>query len=118
GSTDFMQTPERHMATAAIVKPVYADQDGNIHAIATRELGLAVIELGGGRRRADDKINHAVGLSNLLGKNAKADRHTPLAIIHAADESSFSRAAQIVKSAYTLGTVAKELPPILETITS
>ena len=118
GPADFMQAPEKHMAAAAIIKPVYADQSGNIHAIATRDLGLAVIELGGGRRRADDKINHAVGLSNLVGKNANVDRHTPLAIIHTTDEASFARAAQIVKSAYTLGTKAKELPPILEAITA
>jgi thymidine phosphorylase len=116
GPADFMQAPEKHMPAAAIVKPVYADHSGTVHAVATRDLGLAVIELGGGRRRADDKINHGVGLSNLLGKNAKADHHTPLAIIHATDEASFARAAQIVKSAYTLGTKAKELPPILETI--
>ncbi len=118
GPTNFMQKPEKHMATPAIVKPVYADQRGNIHAIATRDLGLAVIELGGGRRRADDKINHAVGLSNLLGKNANADHHTPLAMIHAADEASFVRAEKIVKSAYIIGEVSKELPPILETLTA
>ncbi|HEY5362920.1 MAG TPA: thymidine phosphorylase, partial [Aestuariivirga sp.] len=73
---------------------------------------------GGGRRRADDKINHAVGLSNLLGKNANADRHTPLATIHAADEASFARAERIIKSAYIIGEVSKELPPILERLTA
>ena len=118
GPNNFMQAPEKHMAAAAIIKPVYADQRGNINAIATRDLGLAVIELGGGRRRADDKINRAVGLSNLLGKNAKADHHTPLAMIHAADEASFDRAVQIIKAAYKVGPTAKELPPILETITA
>jgi thymidine phosphorylase len=118
GPINFMQKPEKHVAAAAVVKPVYADQHGNIHAIATRDLGLAVIELGGGRRRADDKINHAVGLSNLLGKNANADHHTPLAMIHAADEASFSRAEKIIKSAYIIGEVSKELPLILETFTA
>ena len=116
GPSDFMDGPEKYLPQAQITRAVHADQAGLVSSIATRDLGLAVIELGGGRRRADDKINHGVGLSNLLGKNATADHHTPLAIIHATDDAGFARAAQIVKSAYTLGTKTKELPPVLETI--
>jgi thymidine phosphorylase len=118
GPNDFMATPEKHLRKAAIVKPVYAEAEGPVSAIATRDLGLAVIELGGGRRRAEDKIDHAVGLDQLLGKNARADKATPLAVIHAADEASFARAAAIVKAAYKIGGKAEELPPILETVTA
>ena len=86
--------------------------------IETRQLGLAVIELGGGRLRADDKIDHAVGLRNMLGKNFRADMNTPLCMIHAADEQCFERAAKIVRSAYTIGDVVKETPPVIERITA
>ena len=51
-----------------IVRPVFADVEGPVSAIRTRDLGLAVIELGGGRRVAADRIDHRVGLSALLGK--------------------------------------------------
>jgi thymidine phosphorylase len=81
-------------------------------------MGLAVIELGGGRRVAADKIDHAVGLDHLLGKNFRADNETPLAMIHAADEEGFERAAKIVKAAYKIGGTVTELPPILEKITA
>ena len=54
-------------------------------AIDTRALGLAVVELGGGRRRASDAIDHAVGLEHLLGLGASVEPDTPLARIHAAD---------------------------------
>ena len=117
GPKDFMAAPQRHLGTAPIARPVYSDVEGNINKIATRGLGLAVIELGGGRRRAQDKIDHAVGLDQLLGKNFISDMNTPLCMVHARDEASFNRAATIVKAAYTIGAKATELPPVLETIT-
>ena len=118
GPSDFMEAPQKHLRRAKIIKPVFADDEGAVSAIATRQLGLAVIELGGGRRVAADKIDHAVGLDQLLGKNFRADHETPLAMINAADEASFERAAAIVKSAYKIGAAATERPPILEKITA
>jgi len=118
GPKDFMAAPEKYLPQAKIIRPVYADHEGLVHSIATRDLGLAVIELGGGRRRADDKINHSVGLSQLLGKNARADQSTALAMVHAPDEASFNRAAAIVKAAYLIGDKVGTHSPILETITT
>jgi len=116
GPKDFIKTPEKHLRTAPIIRPVYSDVEGSVTTIATRELGLAVIELGGGRRRADDKIDHAVGLDQLLGKNFISDMNTPLCMIHASDEASFERAAQIVKAAYHVGDGTESWPPILERV--
>jgi thymidine phosphorylase len=118
GPKDFMERPEQYMKPAKIIRPVYADDEGAVSKIETRQLGLAVIELGGGRLRADDKIDHAVGLSNLLGKNFRADMNTPLCMIHAQDETSFDRAAHIVKAAYSTGDAVTETPPIIERITA
>ena len=118
GPEDFMERPDHYMKAASIIRPVYAEEEGTICKIETRQLGLAVIELGGGRLRADDKIDHAVGLRNLLGKNFRADMNTPLCMIHAQDEASFERAAKIVMAAYTVGDVVKETPPVIERISA
>jgi thymidine phosphorylase len=118
GPADFMARPEHYMKPAKIIRPVYADDEGAVSKIETRQLGLAVIELGGGRLRADDKIDHAVGLSNLLGKNFRADMNTPLCMIHAQDETSFDRAAHIVKAAYSTGDAVTETQPIIKRITA
>ncbi len=117
GPKDFMESPRKHLRAAPISRAIYADEDGLVSAIATRDLGLAVIELGGGRRRADDKIDHAVGMDQLLGTNFHADMNTPLCIMHAQDEAAFKCAEKIVRAAYTVGGNAIELPFVLETIT-
>lgn len=103
GPSDFVRNHGNHLGRAPIVKPVHADGAGVVMAIRTRDLGLAVIELGGGRRVATDRIDHRVGLSGLLGKGARADGATPLCLVHAADEAALARAAAIVKNAYVIG---------------
>ncbi len=103
GPKDFLRDHGNTWPSAQSCRPVFADDDGSVVAVRTRDLGLAVIELGGGRRVAADKIDHRVGLSNLLGKGFHADFETPLCWVNAADEASFARAAAMVKKAYTLG---------------
>lgn len=113
GPKDFIANHGKHLAKAPIIMPVFADDDGVVTSIRTRELGLAVIELGGGRRVAADKIDHRVGLAQLLGKGFRADVETPLCMIHAADEASFNRAATIVKAAYSIGDAAPPSSPCI-----
>jgi thymidine phosphorylase len=116
GPKDFLEKPEAHLKAAPIIRPIFANDDGSVSSIATRDLGLAVIELGGGRRIAADAIDHSVGLSNLLGKNSTCDFENPLCMVHARDEQSFERAAAIVRKAYVIGEGMKSYPPILERI--
>jgi thymidine phosphorylase len=118
GPTDFLANHQKHLAAAPIVRAVHADHDGFISAIRTRELGLAVIELGGGRRVASDRIDHRVGLSGLLGKGARVERSTPLCLVHAADEAGYAKAAAMVKSAYAIGEQPAASATVLARVTA
>jgi thymidine phosphorylase len=116
GPADFLANHAKHLRTAPIAMPIHAEREGTVTSIKTRELGLAVIELGGGRRVASDTIDHAVGLDKLLGKGDRADKHTPLCIVHAANEESAKRAATIVKASYVMGEGGKSGPNIIRRI--
>ncbi len=116
GPSDFVDACEKHLPQAPIIRAVHAAKSGKVAGIDTRALGLAVIELGGGRRVATDKIDHAVGLTSLAGKATAVDRSTPLAIIHARDEASFIRAEKIIRAAYTLGKPKRATPCVIERI--
>ncbi len=116
GPQDFLSTYNRHLKRAPIIKPVFAIRAGIVSSIVTRNLGLAVIELGGGRRVATDTINHAVGLDQLLGKGSRVDFETPLCIVHAQSEDDFEKAASIVKAAYSIAESGASGPNIIERI--
>lgn len=104
GPADFCEKPEKYMPPAPIIREVLAPQgsEGHVVAVDTRELGMAVVDLGGGRKRTGDAIDYRVGAVNWL-RPGDALGARPLAILHAADEASFERAAARVQSAYTLG---------------
>lgn len=78
-------------------KPVYAETEGIVTAMDTRALGMAVVSLGGGRRKASDPIDYSVGLSDIAPINSVADGQMPLAMIHANNEDAWNEAAQAVR---------------------
>ena len=100
GPTDFAENPDKHLAKAAVVRPVYAETGGYVFSHATRDLGVAIIGLGGGRTQPGAPIDHAVGLSDIAGAGTEvAPNGRPLAVVHAADENAYEAAARAVRSA-------------------
>ena len=83
-----------------------------------REVGVAVLELGGGRLREDQGIDHAVGLVDVaaLGEEVGPGGR-PLAVVHARDAASAERAAARVRAAFRVGDApAEPLPPLAEAL--
>ncbi|WP_414473267.1 thymidine phosphorylase [Microvirga sp. M2] len=103
GPADFVESHERHLQAAPVIRPVHAERSGIVQRVATRDIGIAVVALGGGRTRPQDAIDHAVGLTRLaqVGETVDADR--PLAIVHARSEEAAEAAARMVRAAYVLG---------------
>jgi thymidine phosphorylase len=81
---------------------VRAKDHGFVCACDVRELGLTIVELGGGRRRASDRINPAVGLSSLKRVGDKISKGDVLAVIHADSSEAATQVAERVRSAYSL----------------
>jgi thymidine phosphorylase len=102
GPADFVENSTRYLAFAPVEIPVLASAEGWLSACATRDLGMAVVDLGGGRRRPSDSIDHRVGLSRLLPLGTKVEKGDPIGLVHAADEQSGERVAQAVSAAYTI----------------
>ncbi len=102
GPADLVANPDAHLRAAPLARALEAPRSGFIEAIDTRAVGIAVVELGGGRSRAEDAIDHAVGFTDLAGTGDEVGPGRPLAIIHARDEASLSRAAQGLARAYRI----------------
>ncbi len=103
GPRDLVENATRHLARAPIVAAVHAERAGIVQAIATRELGLAIVAKGGGRTRPEDAIDHAVGLTEIAALGERVDGDRPLAIVHARTEVDFDIAAAMLRRAYRLG---------------
>jgi thymidine phosphorylase len=116
GPPDFVESCEKHLPQAPIIRAVHATKSGEIETVDTRALGLAVIELGGGRRVAADRIDHAVGLTQLAGKGSSVGRNEPLAMVHARSEDGFEAAQKIICAAYRIGKPKPATASVIERI--
>jgi len=117
GPTDFVEAMDGYLPRAPEQVAVWADRSGFIAGIDTRALGIAVVELGGGRRRPEDSIDHAVGLTSTLPIGMEIRRGGPLAIIHARTADDAERAAETVRRAYRVSDERNPVrSPVLEKI--
>jgi len=118
GPATLVDDPDAFLPHAPIRIAVKAKQAGYVHSIDTRAIGVAVLELGGGRRRAADSIDFAVGLTDLARRGSQIEKDAPLAFIHARTDDAAARAESLVHTAYTLAAEPPGPSPlIIETLT-
>ncbi|MCR9492139.1 thymidine phosphorylase [Vibrio alginolyticus] len=103
GPADFVENYDNYLEKAAIIKPVYATETGIVSAMDTRDIGMAVVAMGGGRRVATDEIDYAVGFDEFIRLGEVADSDKPLAVIHARTEEQWEEAAKALRSAIKVG---------------
>jgi len=117
GPADLLDDPDRHLPRAPHALEVFPAAAGHVRAIAVRDVGVAVLELGGGRLREDEGIDHAVGLVDVAGLGEEVGEGArPLAVVHARDEASAQRAAERVRAAFEVGDAPETLPPLTEVV--
>ncbi len=105
GPRDFTENQNwrEHLPGAPDDQGVRALRSGFVSAIDGEALGLAVVGLGGGRRREADAIDPAVGLWLHVGRGAWVERGDHVATVHARDLRSAEAARDAVRAAITLG---------------
>ena len=101
GPSSVLSLKDHGLPQAPVQRALPAPCDGHVAAVDTRAIGLIVLELGGGRRRAEDTIDPRVGLADVLPPGQVVHRGQPLLTVHAASEeqadAALSRLAALVK---------------------
>ncbi len=103
GPTDLLERPQAHLVPAPVVVPVPAPRTGVLGTVQTRDVGLTVVELGGGRRKPGDPIDWRVGLSGFAEPGQRLSAGEPIAWVHASDAASAARAVEQVLTACSVG---------------
>jgi thymidine phosphorylase len=118
GPADLLEHPERHLPRAGVVRAVAAEGEGRVAFIDTRAVGLAVVALGGGRRRPHDGIDHSVGFTDLAALGDVVGEERPLAIVHASSEDAAETASAALRAAFRIGDGPDPLPAVLHKISA
>ena len=96
GPADFVEKSDKYLAKAPVVKSVIARRTGYIQPMNTRQIGVELIDLGGGRRKTSDMLDLSVGFSQVVPARAKVSKGDTLALVHAADEASANSAVAVL----------------------
>lgn len=93
----------RKLPQAHTTFEIKASRAGVVANCDVRELGMAIVELGGGRKKSSDKIDPSVGLSRMKRVGESIEAGEPLAVIHASSLSSAQAVSKRISDAYTIG---------------
>ena len=72
---------KREVAGANVVK---ASESGYVSRVNAERLGLAVIEMGGGRKQIGDRLDHSAGIEFLVRIGDKSEKDQPIANVFCA----------------------------------
>jgi pyrimidine-nucleoside phosphorylase len=99
----------RHIAPAS---EVTAAASGYVSAMETEQLGVAIIELGGGRKKLGDELDHSTGLEMLVRLGEKVDRGQPLVRVFA-HHNKAALAKQMIADAITISDQPQAPSPLI-----
>ncbi len=117
GPADILERAHELLPRAPVLVEAIPESRGFVTAIDVRSIGLAVVELGGGRARASDTIDPAVGLTELAPLGAEVGPDAPLARVHARSAEAAEAAIRRLRAAYSLGGAPPALAdPVIERI--
>jgi pyrimidine-nucleoside phosphorylase len=88
---------------APVIHPLLAHQAGIVKKVDAETLGRASVFLGGGRRKADDEIDFAVGLSGIKKIGEKVEAHEPMLFVHARTDQALASVLPLIESAVRIG---------------
>ena len=113
GPADLVERPDAYLEKAPIIIPAPALAAGFATTTDCRGLGLAVVSLGGGRRRPEDPIDFAVGLTGLVELGDEIAVGQPLAMVHARTQAAAEQAVREVQAAYQGGAAKPAANPVI-----
>ncbi len=116
GDVGAVDEPSR-LPRARLREPVVAPRGGYVSDVNAMDVALAALRLGAGRARAEDGIDPAVGVSNLVKIGEQVDAGAPLCQVHANDEAALAEARTILSKAIAIADAPVPAPRLVhETI--
>ncbi|MCS5734357.1 thymidine phosphorylase [Herbiconiux daphne] len=111
---DFVERARDYLPVAAVIRPVFASGTdagsgtgsdagsgsgtGFVEWMDTTDIGLTLVELGGGRQKPEDDIDFTVGFSEFVQLGDEVSPERALCVVHARTEDEWQRAAARIRA--------------------
>ncbi len=98
------------------VQSLFADRDGHVCRTDALLCGQACVLLGAGRNKAEDAVDHAVGLVFRAKPGMAVATGDPLVEIHANDPAKLQAALPLLQQAFDISDQPPKIPPLIREI--
>ena len=116
GPDDLLTRSAQYLPRAPLIEPIWPAAEGYVSSVDARAVGNLLVALGGGRRVAGEKLDLAVGFSDVAGIGARVGKGRPLAMVHARSPEQVERAAEALRAAMALSDQPCAAPPVVHEI--
>jgi len=96
------------------LKEIHAQSEGYIVSIDSRKIGEALVALGGGRNKKEDKIDYAVGFEFSKKVGDKVNEGDTILTVYYNDKGKFSDAYEYLSDAINIDDIEKEAADALK----
>lgn len=104
---------ESVLPRAKVVRKVFAHESGWLASMDAATIGQAVVELGGGRQKKDDAIDHAVGIVCEVEVGDQIEDQQLLAVVHARTDADAEKAIAAVNRGVSINASPVDRIPVL-----
>lgn len=111
GDASYIDDPTK-FKPAPLIKEVHAPQSGYVSEINAQEIGEASVEMGAGRVKKEDSIDHSVGIIVHYKVGDRVTSGDVLFTLHAKDAATLARANERVLNACKYSTQPCEALPL------
>jgi thymidine phosphorylase len=113
GDVDALEDPSKLRGAGVGEAVVVAEREGWVAEVSAREIGVAAFELGAGRERAEDDIDHGVGMWVHVSPGQKVSEGQPIATLLHRDGKNLDRAFQRVHRGVPIVDEPVEATPLI-----
>ena len=101
GDITVVENPEK-LVTAKYKVSVNSLEDGYIEKIEAKNIGQAVVNLGGGRMRKEEEVDYSVGIEVMKKIGDEVKSGEPLMYIYANDEAKAMLQIEFLRNSYKI----------------
>lgn len=113
GPFGFCENSQTHLPRAPVVRDILSPVVGFVSTIDTRALGLAVVQLGGGRTGPDDEIDLSVGLDRIVRLGNYLEKGERICRVHALSEAAAENVKDIITQAVVIDEKPADISPVV-----
>ncbi|GAA5143748.1 thymidine phosphorylase [Thalassotalea piscium] len=113
GPADLLTNSENILPKANVIQDIIAPKSGYIGTMDTRAIGMALVEMGGGRVDHNQGLDYSVGFSHIKPKGSKVDAGDVIAKVHAKDAAQANLAINQYLAAIEFSDNEVEVEPVI-----